>query len=148
MHHEPIPERASNGQAEFDAIWWPSPNGNGHTHSSRPAPTLHDVAEFGHDSGTAEIWGTPGVLRAITPRPVDGLTSDEIWGPPRLTAPTDFPVPDSVWAEQPNERPIPATPTADHQRPFALPDTWAASPRRPRWRKRLDSFGYLSRRTG
>lgn len=150
MHHEPIPERASNEHPEFDAIWWPAPNGNGVGHMQGPYPGTnpHDVAGFGRDNGAEEIWGTPRVLHTVMPRPVDGPTSDDIWGPPRRTAPADIPVPDSMWAEQPSTRPIRATPTTVHRRPFVLPDAWAASSRRPRWWKRLDSFGHINRRTG
>lgn len=149
MHQEPVPERAQNGRAELDGIWWPANptpdgNGGGHRHASQPAPHIDDTAQ----NGAEEIWGARGLDRTPVARSVERPTSEEIWGPPRRASLADIPASESIWEDRATVATLTPTPSPVHRRPFVLPDAWAASPRRPRWRERLDSFGQLSRRTG
>lgn len=150
MPHHPIPEPVANGHSELDAKWWPAHKGNGagHGHDSHPASRLADRDQPGGDQAAEEIWGTPGVPRTTTPtRSAEGQTTEEIWGAARRTSVSDTAAPESIWDDRPRVASLPASPPAVNRRPFLLPDAWAASPRRPGWRRRLDAFGSVSRRT-
>jgi len=151
MPHQPIPESVAHGSSELDAKWWSAHNGKeaGHGHAAHPASRLADRAQPGGDQAAEEIWGTPRVPRTTTTttRSGEGQTSEEIWGAARRTSVSDAAALESIWDDRPSVAPLPASPPAVHRRLFLLPDAWAASPRRPRWRRRLDAFGRVSRRT-
>jgi len=149
VDQEPISEPAANGHGDFDAIWWPTPNGNGAGHGHAPplAPGLVDRAQPGADQAADEIWGTRSVLRTTFPRSVEEPVSEEIWGAARRSVASDIAAPESIWEDRPKGAAPPAPRAAAHRPPFLLPDAWAAAPRRTGWRRRLDAFGGVSRRT-
>lgn len=148
VHHEPIPEGAPNGPSDLEDIWWPTPSRNGAVKSPpRQTSRLDGVVDRGGEAPAEEIWGTPGLVRAGMPRGPEELTPEDIWGSLLHVAGPNVPPAESIWGGLAEVATPPPVPPPAHRRPFALPDAWAASSGRPRWR-RLGAFRRLSRRTG
>jgi hypothetical protein len=121
----------------------------GHMRASRDMNRdMNEVVFLDTRDQRKEIWGQRSLVRRPMARRVEQPTPEEIWGSAQPAAEADVTLSESIWGESPEAGPPPPSPSSTNQQSFVLTDSWAAAPRRPRWMKRLDSLGRLSRRTG